>query len=157
ILFSSDRAGLSDSILFVSNQTIDMKIHDPFGGPQYVADEDRYTRIPYRRCGRSGLLLPMISMGLWHNFGHTDNTEIGRQILRTCFDNGSTHFDLANNYGPPFGAAEENFGRLMKSDFAPYRDEMIISTKAGWDMWPGPYGNFGSRKYLLASLDQSLK
>lgn len=134
-----------------------MKIHDPFGGPHYVANENRYNQIPYRRSGRSGILLPVISMGLWHNFGHSDNTETGRNILRTCFDNGITHFDLANNYGPPFGAAEENFGRWIKSDFLRYRDEMIISTKAGWDMWPGPYGNFGSRKYLLASLDQSLK
>jgi L-glyceraldehyde 3-phosphate reductase len=111
----------------------------------------------YRRCGRSGILLPVISMGLWHNFGHTDDLELGRRILRRCFDLGITHFDLANNYGPPFGAAEENFGRLMREDFRPYRDQLIISTKAGWDMWPGPYGNFGSRKYLLASLDQSLK
>jgi L-glyceraldehyde 3-phosphate reductase len=111
----------------------------------------------FRRCGRSGILLPALSLGLWHNFGHTDDLEVGRKMLRRSFDLGITHFDLANNYGPPFGAAEENFGRLFKQDFKPYRDELIISTKAGWDMWPGPYGNFGSRKYLLASLDQSLK
>ena len=111
----------------------------------------------YRRCGRSGILLPMISLGLWHNFGHVNDLEVGRHILRTAFDHGITHFDLANNYGPPFGAAEENFGRLMRQDFKPYRDQLIISTKAGWDMWPGPYGNFGSRKYLIASLNQSLQ
>src|SRR5690606_12051588 len=105
---------------------VEMKIHDPFGGPHYVANDNRYSQIPYRRCGRSGVLLPVISIGLWHNFGHTDNTEVGRKILRTCFDNGITHFDLANNYGPPFGAAEENFGRWMKSDFLRYRDEMLI-------------------------------
>ncbi len=134
-----------------------MKIHDSHAPGHYVAHEDRYTRMTYRRCGRSGILLPAISIGLWHNFGHTDDLEKGRAILRRCFDYGITHFDLANNYGPPFGAAEENFGRLLKSDFGKYRDELIISTKAGWDMWPGPYGNFGSRKYLLASLDQSLK
>ncbi len=134
-----------------------MKIHDPYASGPYVARDDRYSTMKYRRCGRSGILLPVISMGLWHNFGHTDDLELGRRILRRCFDLGITHFDLANNYGPPFGAAEENFGRLMREDFRPYRDQLIISTKAGWDMWPGPYGNFGSRKYLLASLDQSLK
>ncbi|MCE2822154.1 MAG: L-glyceraldehyde 3-phosphate reductase [Saprospiraceae bacterium] len=111
----------------------------------------------YRRCGRSGILLPVLSIGLWHNFGHTDNLETARHILRTSFDHGITHFDLANNYGPPFGSAEENFGRLFRQDWKPYRDELILSTKAGWDMWPGPYGNLGSRKYLIASLDQSLK
>ena len=111
----------------------------------------------YNRCGRSGVLLPAISLGLWHNFGHTDNLETARHILRTSFDHGITHFDLANNYGPPFGSAEENFGRLFRQDWKPYRDELILSTKAGWDMWPGPYGNLGSRKYLIASLDQSLK
>jgi len=134
-----------------------MKIHDPYSPGIYVADENRYANMTYRRCGRSGILLPVISMGLWHNFGHNNDLELGRRILRRCFDLGITHFDLANNYGPPFGAAEENFGRLLRSDFKPYRDQLIISTKAGWDMWPGPYGNFGSRKYLTASLDQSLK
>ncbi len=134
-----------------------MKINDAFAPGVYVANENRYSDMKYRRCGRSGILLPALSMGLWHNLGHTDDLENGRNILRACFDYGITHFDLANNYGPPFGAAEENFGRIFRQDFKPYRDELIISTKAGWDMWPGPYGNFGSRKYLLASLDQSLK
>jgi L-glyceraldehyde 3-phosphate reductase len=134
-----------------------MKIHDAYAPGLYAAKESRYDEMKYRRCGRSGLLLPALSIGLWHNLGHTDDLENGRKILRACFDHGITHFDLANNYGPPFGAAEENFGRIFKEDFKPYRDQMIISTKAGWDMWPGPYGNFGSRKYLLASLDQSLK
>lgn len=123
----------------------------------YHADVDRYDKMKYRRCGRSGILLPAISIGLWHNFGHDDSMTNARQILRTAFDHGVTHFDLANNYGPPFGAAEETFGEILKKDFLPYRDELIISSKAGWDMWPGPYGNFGSRKYLMASLDQSLK
>ncbi|MFS2295355.1 MAG: L-glyceraldehyde 3-phosphate reductase [Actinomadura sp.] len=123
----------------------------------YVADTDRYERIPYRRCGRSGLLLPAISLGLWHNFGDDRPLDVQRAILRRAFDLGVTHFDLANNYGPPYGSAEINFGRIMREDFRPYRDEMIISTKAGYDMWPGPYGEWGSRKYLLASLDQSLK
>ena len=123
---------------------------------QYVADSTRYDRMEYRRCGNSGLLLPAISLGLWHNFGDTGNLERMRAICRTAFDAGITHFDLANNYGPPAGSAEKNFGRIRKEDLAPYRDELIISTKAGYDMWPGPYGNFGSRKYLLASLDQSL-
>jgi L-glyceraldehyde 3-phosphate reductase len=111
----------------------------------------------YRRSGRSGILLPAISLGLWHNFGGVDNFENARAMLRRAFDLGITHFDLANNYGPPYGSAEENFGQILKKDFLPYRDELIISTKAGWDMWPGPYGNLGSRKTLLASLDQSLK
>jgi L-glyceraldehyde 3-phosphate reductase len=123
----------------------------------YSAAEDRYDRMQYRRCGKSGIKLPLISLGLWHNFGNQDNFENGRAILRSAFDHGITHFDLANNYGPPYGSAEENFGRLFKEDFKPYRDELIISSKAGWDMWPGPYGNFGSRKYLIASLDQSLQ
>ena len=123
----------------------------------YVAANDRYDRLSYRRCGRSGLKLPAISLGLWQNFGGVDVFETGRAILRRAFDRGVTHFDLANNYGPPYGSAEENFGRIFASDFRPYRDELVISTKAGWDMWPGPYGNFGSRKYLTASLDQSLK
>ncbi|TMU56347.1 L-glyceraldehyde 3-phosphate reductase [Flagellimonas algicola] len=134
-----------------------MSINDSFGIPTYVASESRYEKMKYRRCGNSGLLLPMISLGLWHNFGHTDDFNKARQILRTAFDYGITHFDLANNYGPPYGAAEDNFGRIFKKDFKAYRDELIISSKAGWDMWPGPYGNFGSRKYLIASLDQSLK
>jgi L-glyceraldehyde 3-phosphate reductase len=134
-----------------------MKIRDSHAPGLYVADETRYDSMVYRRCGRSGILLPAISMGLWHNFGHVDNIENGRRMLRGCFDFGITHFDLANNYGPPYGAAEENFGKIFRQDFSGYRDELIISTKAGWDMWPGPYGNHGSRKYLLASLDQSLK
>jgi L-glyceraldehyde 3-phosphate reductase len=134
-----------------------MKIHDKYDPGHYVAAADRYDNMKYRRCGRSGILLPALSFGLWHNFGHVDDVENGRRMLRVCFDHGITHFDLANNYGPPFGSAEENFGRIFKQDFTRYRDELIISTKAGWDMWPGPYGNFGSRKYLLASLDQSLK
>src|SRR6195256_6406327 len=123
----------------------------------YVAAEDRYERIPYRRCGTSGLLLPAISLGLWQNFGHDRPLDTSRAILRRAFDLGVTHFDLANNYGPPYGSAEINFGRIMREDLRPYRDELIISTKAGYDMWPGPYGDHGSRKYLLASLDQSLR
>jgi len=123
----------------------------------YVADTQRYDSMQYRRCGRSGIKLPAISLGLWHNFGGVDNFENGRAMLRRAFDLGINHFDLANNYGPPYGSAEENFGRIFKKDFVPYRDELLISTKAGWDMWPGPYGDFGSRKYMLASLDQSLK
>jgi L-glyceraldehyde 3-phosphate reductase len=122
----------------------------------FVAADDRYERMPYSRSGRSGLLLPVISLGLWHNFGHDRPLETSRAILRRAFDLGITHFDLANNYGPPYGSAEETFGRVFGSDFAPYRDELIVSTKAGYDMWPGPYGEWGSRKYLLASLDQSL-
>ncbi|MBS0983996.1 L-glyceraldehyde 3-phosphate reductase [Gluconobacter cerinus] len=117
----------------------------------------RYETATFRRCGRSGLDLPPISLGLWHNFGGTDVFETGRAVIRRAFDRGVTHFDLANNYGPPYGSAEENFGTILKKDFAAHRDEMIISSKAGWDMWPGPYGNGGSRKYLLASLDQSLQ
>src|SRR6478752_6984406 len=124
----------------------------------YVAADDRYSKIPYRRCGRSGIMLPEVSLGLWQNFGDEKPLENQRAILRTAFDLGITHFDLANNYGPPYGSAEINFGRLMREDFGPYRDEMVVSTKAGWDMWPGPYGQGGgSRKYLLASLDQSLQ
>ncbi|MFD9892396.1 L-glyceraldehyde 3-phosphate reductase [Amycolatopsis sp. NPDC059027] len=122
----------------------------------YVAAPGRYQSIPYRRCGRSGLKLPAISLGLWHNFGHDRPLQTQRDIARRAFDLGITHFDLANNYGPPYGSAEENFGRLLATDFRPYRDELVISTKAGYDMWPGPYGEWGSRKYLLASLDQSL-
>src|SRR6201993_2682390 len=123
----------------------------------YVAAGDRYSKIPYRRCGRSGIMLPEVSLGLWQNFGDEKPLEDQRAILRRAFDLGVTHFDLANNYGPPYGSAEINFGRLMREDFRPYRDELIISTKAGYDMWPGPYGDHGSRKYLLASLDQSLE
>lgn len=123
----------------------------------YIPSSGRYSSIPYRRCGRSGLKLPALSLGLWHNFGGVDTLENGRAILRLAFDSGITHFDLANNYGPPPGSAEENFGRLMKSDFLPYRDELIISTKAGYHMWEGPYGEWGSKKYLVSSLDQSLQ
>ena len=122
----------------------------------YFAAADRYDSMPYRRCGRSGLQLPPISLGLWHNFGGDRPMDTSRAILRRAFDLGITHFDLANNYGPPYGSAETNFGRVLAEDLRPYRDELIISTKAGWDMWPGPYGDGGSRKYLLASLDQSL-
>jgi L-glyceraldehyde 3-phosphate reductase len=122
----------------------------------YVPAADRYESMPYRRCGRSGLKLPAISLGLWQNFGDDRPLNTSRAILRRAFELGITHFDLANNYGPPYGSAELNFGRVMAEDLRPYRDELVISTKAGWDMWPGPYGEFGSRKYLLASLDQSL-
>ena len=124
----------------------------------YKADAKRYDgTMAYRRCGRSGVLLPEVSLGFWHNFGAEDPYERSREIVRYAFDKGITHFDLANNYGPPYGSAEETFGRLMQYDFRPYRDELFISTKAGYDMWPGPYGNWGSRKYLMASLDQSLR
>jgi len=123
----------------------------------HVPATERYRSMTYRRCGRSGLLLPAVSLGLWHNFGDDRPLETQRAILRRAFDLGITHFDLANNYGPPYGSAEINFGRILREDLAPFRDEMIISTKAGWDMWPGPYGDLGSRKYLLASLDQSLR
>jgi L-glyceraldehyde 3-phosphate reductase len=122
----------------------------------YVPAEARYERMQYRRSGRSGLLLPLVSLGLWHNFGHDRPSETGRATVRRAFDLGITHFDLANNYGPPYGSAEENFGRIFAADLRPFRDELIVSTKAGYDMWPGPYGEWGSRKYLLASLDQSL-
>ncbi len=123
----------------------------------YLPADSRYDSMTYRRCGRSGLLLPAVSLGLWHNFGDDRPIDTQRAILRRAFDLGITHFDLANNYGPPYGSAESNFGRILHSDFRDYRDELVISTKAGWDMWPGPYGDLGSRKYLLASLDQSLK
>lgn len=122
----------------------------------YVAAADRYDRMPYRRVGASGLKLPLLSLGLWHNFGDDRPLESQRAIARRAFDLGITHFDLANNYGPPYGSSESNFGRLLATDFAPYRDELVVSTKAGWDMWPGPYGVGGSRKYLFASLDASL-
>jgi len=122
----------------------------------YAPSPDRYASMQYRRCGRSGLKLPAVSLGLWHNFGDSEPLDTQRAILRRAFDLGVTHFDLANNYGPPYGSAEINFGRLLREDFASLRDELVISTKAGWDMWPGPYGDLGSRKYLLASLDQSL-
>ena len=124
---------------------------------QYVPSDSRYDNIIYKRCGRSGLKLPPVSLGFWYNFGGYDIFENCRAMVQRAFDLGITHFDLANNYGPPYGAAEENFGKIFKQDLKPYRDELIISSKAGWDMWPGPYGNFGSRKYLIASLNQSLK
>lgn len=123
----------------------------------YCADENRYQTMEYRRCGQSGLKLPVISLGLWHNFGDTTQVENSRNLLQRAFDLGITHFDLANNYGPPPGSAERNFGRILQEDFLPWRDELIISTKAGYTMWDGPYGDWGSRKYLIASLDQSLK
>ena len=123
----------------------------------YLPDPIRYDKMPYKRCGRSGIKLPEISLGLWHNWGDVDDFENGRAMLRRAFDLGITHFDLANNYGPPYGSAEKNFGKMFALHFKNHRDELIISSKAGWDMWPGPYGNFGSRKYLIASLDQSLK
>ena len=123
----------------------------------YQADEKRYETMKYHRCGASGLMLPELSLGLWHNFGDTGVYENMKQMCFTAFDNGITHFDLANNYGPQPGSAEENFGKILREEFSAYRDELIISTKAGYDMWPGPYGNWGSRKYLIASLDQSLK
>lgn len=134
-----------------------MQINDHQPLPMYLANGERYNSMEFRRCGKSGIMLPMISLGLWHNFGHNADFKNARNILRQAFDFGITHFDLANNYGPPYGSAEETFGRIMQKDFLPYRDELIISTKAGWDMWPGPYGNHGSKKYLIASLDQSLK
>ena len=123
----------------------------------YVPSPDRYQQMQYRRSGRSGLQLPLLSLGLWNNFGGDFPFETGRAIVRRAFDLGVTHFDLANNYGPPYGSAEENFGRMLDLDLRPYRDELVISTKAGYDMWPGPYGEWGSRKYLLSSLDQSLR
>lgn len=134
-----------------------MRIGDKTNPVDYRPADDRYDDMTYRRSGKSGILLPAISIGLWHNFGHIDHIENGRNILKKAFDLGITHFDLANNYGPPFGSAEENFGTILKRDFLPYRDELFISSKAGFDMWPGPYGNLGSRKYLIASLDQSLQ
>lgn len=123
----------------------------------YIPNENRYGNMIYRRCGRSGLQLPSISLGLWHNFGGVDDYANGRKVILKAFDHGITHFDFANNYGPPYGSAELNFGKLLREDLSAYRDQLVISTKAGYDMWPGPYGNWGSRKYLLASLDQSLE
>ena len=123
----------------------------------YLADEKRYEKMKYNRCGKSGLLLPAISLGLWHNFGDVTQVEVSRQMLRRVFDLGITHFDMANNYGPTTGSAESNFGRILKEDLLPYRDELVLSTKAGYYMWPGPYGEWGSKKYLVSSLDQSLK
>jgi len=140
-------------------KNINLKL-EPFGGnvaERYTASPNRYNDMIYRRCGRSGILLPAISLGLWHNFGSIDTFSHFIRIAHTAFDYGITHFDLANNYGPVYGSAEENFGRILKKGLGAYRDELIISTKAGWDMWPGPYGDRGSRKYLMASLDQSLK
>lgn len=128
----------------------------PFTHDPWVAAGGRYGEMPYRRVGTSGLLLPAISLGLWYNFGDNRPFDVQREVLRYAFDRGITHFDLANNYGPPYGSAEENFGRMLRRDFKPYRNELIISTKAGWDMWPGPYGQLGGRAYLLASLDESL-
>ncbi len=125
--------------------------------PLYQADPERYTRMPYARTGKSGLFLPRISLGLWHNFGGVDAFETARAMLTRAFDLGITHFDLANNYGPPPGSAEETFGKVLSGEFRAHRDELVVSTKAGWGMWPGPYGDFGSRKYLVASLDQSLR
>jgi len=124
---------------------------------KYHPSQDRYDKMIYNRCGKSGLKLPAISLGLWHNFGHVDDFGTAKKMLFTAFDAGITHFDLANNYGPPYGSAEENFGKIMNSDLKDYRHELVISTKAGYDMWPGPYGEWGSRKYLLTSLDQSLQ
>lgn len=134
-----------------------MEIHDKSGLTSYLANDERYKSMKYRRSGNSGILLPEISLGLWHNFGHNDSLLNAQLLLRAAFDMGIVHFDLANNYGPPFGSAETNFGRMYLDDFKPYRHELFISSKAGYDMWPGPYGNFGSRKYLVNSLDQSLK
>lgn len=140
---------------FMAND--DLEIADvPFTHDPWAASRDRYATMPYRRVGSSGLLLPAISLGLWYNFGDNRPFDVQRQVLRHAFDRGITHFDLANNYGPPYGSAEENFGRMLRRDFKPYRNELIISSKAGWDMWPGPYGQLGGRAYLLASLDESL-
>lgn len=134
-----------------------MNINDKSNPKLYIPSEKRYETMEYNRCGNSGVLLPKISLGLWHNFGFYDSFENARNILKTAFDLGITHLDLANNYGPPYGSAEENFGRILHKDFKGYRDELFIASKAGFDMWPGPYGNMGSKKYLVASLDQSLQ
>ena len=123
----------------------------------YIPDKNRYQGMQYRRCGNSGVMLPLLSLGLWHNFGDQTPFSVQQNMLRTAFDHGITHFDLANNYGPPYGGAESNFGRHMDTDWRPHRDELFLSTKAGYDMWDGPYGNWGSRKYLISSLDQSLR
>jgi len=133
-----------------------MHLNEQIKNKAYIPSSDRYTQMQYKRCGKSGILLPAISLGLWHNFGFTDSFENARNILKKAFDLGITHIDLANNYGPPYGAAEENFGKILRKDFSAYRDELFIATKAGYDMWEGPYGNWGSKKYLTASLDQSL-
>lgn len=140
-----------------SVKALNMKINDKSSVSEYSATPSRYDEMKYKRCGKSGLKLPALSLGLWHNFGFVDNIQNSQQMLRAAFDLGITHFDLANNYGPPYGSAEETLGILLKKDFTQYRDELIISTKAGYDMWPGPYGAGGSRKYLISSLDQSLK
>ena len=134
-----------------------MRINDKtkIGDPQFSTS--RYDKMKYNRCGKSGVLLPLISLGLWHNFGFVDDFQNAKNIVKCAFDLGITHFDLANNYGPPYGSAEENFGKILKENYKPFRDELFIATKAGYDMWPGPYGNWGSRKYLMASIDQSLK
>ncbi len=134
-----------------------MQIGDKSEVTAYTPSANRYNTMTYKRTGKSGVLLPVLSLGLWHNFGFVDNLQNGRDIVRCAFDLGITHFDLANNYGPPYGSAEENFGTILKKDFKSYRDELFIASKAGYDMWPGPYGNLGSRKYLVASIDQSLK
>jgi L-glyceraldehyde 3-phosphate reductase len=134
-----------------------MQINDKALTQEQIEHGKRYDSMKFNRCGKSGVKLPAISLGLWHNFGFVDNIENGRKILRAAFDLGIVHFDLANNYGPPYGSAEENFGTIFKQDLQPFRDELFIASKAGYDMWPGPYGNFGSRKYLISSLDQSLK
>lgn len=134
-----------------------MQINDKSGVENYLANPERYSSMVYNRTGKSGVKLPALSIGLWHNFGFVDPIQNGRDILRTAFDLGIVHFDLANNYGPPYGSAEENFGTIFKKDFKPYRDELFVASKAGYDMWPGPYGNWGSRKYLISSLDQSLQ
>jgi len=134
-----------------------MQTNDKSGVTEYLASSERYDTMTYKRTGESGVLLPAISLGLWHNFGFVDSIQNARDVLRCAFDLGITHFDLANNYGPPYGSAEENFGTILNKDFKSYRDELFIASKAGFDMWPGPYGNWGSRKYLMASLDQSLK
>jgi L-glyceraldehyde 3-phosphate reductase len=134
-----------------------MQINDKSGLTSYSANASRYGSMSYRRCGSTGLKLPALSLGLWHNFGFVDRLAVGRDILRTAFDHGIVHWDLANNYGPPYGSAEQNLGTLLRADFAAHRDELVIASKAGYDMWPGPYGSGGSRKYLMASLDQSLQ
>src|ERR1700756_4212064 len=136
---------------------VDKRRRRRFVQMSYVFDAKRYDGAQFRRCGRSGIVLPAVSLGLWQNFGGVDIFETGRAVIRRAFDRGVTHFDLANNYGPPYGSAEENFGHILRKDFRDHRNELLISSKAGWDMWPGPYGIGGSRKYLLASLDQSLR